>query len=74
MHLENMKTSAKRRVIIALKYEDQHKKENGCNLKIRRPTRKGRQLQLENMKINMKRRMGIVENTKTNAKRRTIAI
>jgi hypothetical protein len=26
------------------------------------------------MKINMKRRMGIVENMKTNAKRRTIAI
>jgi hypothetical protein len=43
-------------------------------LKIRRPTWKGRQLQLENMKINMKRRMGIVENMKTNAKRRTIAI
>ncbi len=73
LHLENM-TSAKRRAIILWKYEDQHKEENGCNLKIRRPTWKGRQLQLENMKINMKRRMGIVENMKTNAKRRTIAI
>ncbi len=59
LHLENMKTSAKRRAIIAWKYEDQHKEENGCNLKIRRPTWKGRQLQLEIMKINMRRGMGI---------------
>jgi hypothetical protein len=31
-------------------------------------------VQLENKKTNMERKMGIVENMKTNAKKRTIAI
>ncbi len=72
-HLENMKTNAKRRAIIAWKYEDQPKGENGCNLKIRRPTWKGRWVSLKTWKLMQKREQLQFENMKIDTKGRWVA-